>query len=63
MMFTSNTYCDWFIRRAYILYSTSTVMDKWAATFKDFPPVQRPNSFTSDEAVKMMAEAAGGAGH
>jgi arylsulfatase len=38
-------------------------MDQWAATFKEFPPVQKPNSFTIDEALRMMSEAAGGGGH
>jgi hypothetical protein len=38
-------------------------MDMWAATFKDFPPVQHPISFTIDEALKKLTEAAGGAGH
>jgi arylsulfatase len=33
-------------------------MDQWAATFKDFPPVQHPNSFTIDEALKMLSSAA-----
>jgi hypothetical protein len=37
-------------------------MDRWAATFKDFPPVQHPNSFTIDEALKMLS-AAGAAKH
>jgi hypothetical protein len=27
--------------------------------FKNFPPIQRPNSFTIDDAVKMMSESAG----
>jgi hypothetical protein len=59
---TSNSYYDWFLHRAYILYGTWTVMDMWAATFKDFSPVQHPNSFTIDKALKMLTEAAGGAG-
>ena len=54
---TSNTYYDWFIYHVYILYGVYAVADKWAATFKDFPPVQHPNSFTIDEALKMLSEA------
>ena len=59
---TSNTYYDWFIYHVYILYGVYAVADKWAATFKDFPPVQYPNSFTIDEALKMLS-AAGAAKH
>jgi len=29
---------------------------QWAETFKDFPPVQKPNSFTLDDALRMMHE-------
>jgi len=54
---TSNTYYDWFLHHAYLLYGAWGLTDKWAATFKDFPPVQKPNSFTIDDALKMMSEA------
>jgi arylsulfatase A-like enzyme len=55
---TSNSYYEWFIYHAYILYGAFTISDKWAATFKEFPPVQGANSFTIDDALKMMQEAA-----
>jgi hypothetical protein len=38
-------------------YGAYAIADKWAATFKDFPPVQKPNSFTIDAALAMMSEA------
>ena len=60
---TSNAYYDWFIHHAYILYGAFAIADKFAATFKEFPPVQRPNSFTIDDALRMMADTSGGAGH
>lgn len=60
---TSTTYYQWSIRRAYIPYGARTAMDILAATFKDFPPVQHPNCFTTDEALKMLTDAAGGAKH
>jgi hypothetical protein len=31
-----------------------TTAAQWAETFKDFPPVQKPNSFTLDDALRMM---------
>ena len=31
--------------------------DQWAATFKEFPPIQKPNSFTIYDAIAMLREA------
>ena len=60
---TSNSYYEWFLYHSYILYGAWTITGQWAATFKDFPPVQKPGSFTIDDALKKMAEATSGAGH
>jgi arylsulfatase len=57
---TSNSYYEWFFYHDYILMGAYTISDKWAATFKDFPPVQKPNSFTIDQALEMLSEAASG---
>ena len=57
---TSNTYYEWFIHHDYILYGAYGIADKWAATFKEFPLAQNPNSFTIDEALKMLSEAGTG---
>ncbi|HVJ37273.1 MAG TPA: arylsulfatase [Stenotrophomonas sp.] len=57
---TSNSYYEWFLYHAYILYGAFAIADKWAATFKDFPPIQHPNSFTIDDALKMLQDAATG---
>ena len=57
---TSNTYYDWFIHRDYILFGSFIVADKFAATFKDFPIIQKPNSFTIDDAIKKLSESANG---
>jgi arylsulfatase len=57
---TSNSYYEWFLYHAYIIYGAWAVADGFAATFKDFPPVQKPNSFTIDDAVAKMAAASGG---
>ena len=43
---TSNTYYDWFLHNAYFIYAAQAGAAKFAETFKDFPPVQKPNSFT-----------------
>jgi len=57
---TSNSYYLWFLYHDYILFGAYAIADKWAATFKEFPPVQKPNSFTIDDALKMMGAAVTG---
>jgi arylsulfatase A-like enzyme len=57
---TSNSYYEWFLHHAYILYGAWAIADKWAATFKEFPAIQKPNSFTIDDALRMMSEASVG---
>jgi arylsulfatase A-like enzyme len=43
---TSNTYYDWMLSRAYILVPAQAYVGKFLATFKAFPPRQKPASFT-----------------
>jgi arylsulfatase len=57
---TSNTYFEWYVDHIPMLYGAQAIMAKWAATFKDFPPIQKPNTFTIDEALRMMHETASG---
>ena len=58
---TSNTYYDWFLHNAYFIYAAQAGAAKFAETFKDFPPIQKPDSFTIDDAIAKMGEAAAGA--
>ena len=60
---TSNTYYDWFIHNAYFIYVAQAAAAKFAETFKEFPPVQKPNTFTIDDAMQAMSDAASGANH
>ena len=57
---TSNSYYDWILYHAYILYGAYAIADKFAATFKDFPPIQKPNTFTIDDALAMMRSTSAG---
>jgi arylsulfatase A-like enzyme len=54
---TSNTYYDWFIHNCYFIYAAQAAMAMFVATFKEFPPVQLPNTFTADDALRKMTEA------
>ncbi|HET6996529.1 MAG TPA: sulfatase-like hydrolase/transferase, partial [Chitinophagaceae bacterium] len=60
---TSNTYWDWVVHNAYFIFAAQTAAARFAETFKDFPAVQKPNSFTIDDAMEKMSEAASGANH
>jgi arylsulfatase len=46
--------------RSSIIYGAFAIADKFAATFKDFPPAQKPGSFTIDDALAKMAETPAG---
>jgi arylsulfatase A-like enzyme len=60
---TSNTYWDWFIHNAYFIYVAQAAAAKFAETFKEFPAIQKPNTFTVDDAIVKMSEAASSASH
>jgi len=61
---TSNTYYDWLVSDgAAVIISGPAVVSRFLATFKEFPPSQRPSSFSIDqvmERVQRSFEAAGG---
>lgn len=57
---TSNTYWDWYMNHAFMMYGILAISQKWADTFKDFPPIQKPNSFTIDDAIATLREASAG---
>ena len=58
---TSNTYYDWFLYHGYFIMLAQVAAAKFAETFKDFPAVQKPNSFTIDDALAKMSDLAAGA--
>lgn len=60
---TSNTYYDWFLDHDYIVLAAQTVVAEFRKTLVDFPPRQKPSSFTIDQAMTKMDEAASGAHH
>ena len=59
---TSNTYYDWFLYHAYIIFAAQSIVASFLATFKDYPPRQKAASFTIDQAMAKMSDAASGAG-
>jgi arylsulfatase len=57
---TSNTYCDYWIQNGILALVSQQVVAKFVETFKDFPAVQKPNTFTVDDALAKLSERAGG---
>jgi arylsulfatase len=60
---TSNTYYDWFIYHAYMIFAAQSIVTEFMETFKEFPPRQKAASFTIEQASEKMEAAASGAGH
>ena len=51
---TSNTYWDWFLDHDYIAFMANAVVLQFLETFKEFPPRQKPASFTITDAVDKL---------
>lgn len=56
---TSNTYYDWMIDRVFFLVPAQQYVANFLATFKEFPPRQKPASFSIDQVMEMMTESTG----
>jgi arylsulfatase len=54
---TSNSYYDWILYHSFMVHGLTIAAKKFAETFKDFPPIQKPNSFTLDDAIAKMEDA------
>jgi arylsulfatase A-like enzyme len=52
---TSNSYYDWLIRNTGpIVFAMQPLVGQFLATFKEYPPSQRPSSFSIDQIVEKM---------
>ncbi len=58
---TSNTYYDWYLDRAFVLLPAAEYIGTFLATFQEFPPRQKPGSFTIGDAASMIEQGATGA--
>ncbi|MCC7421981.1 MAG: arylsulfatase [Planctomycetaceae bacterium] len=56
---TSNTYYDWLFDRAFLLVPAQAYVGKFLATFKDYPPRQKADSFNLDNVMKKLQDGAG----
>jgi arylsulfatase len=53
---TSNTYYDWVLSRSFVLLPSSEYVGKFLATFKEFPPRQKPGSFNLDRVMETLTD-------
>jgi arylsulfatase A-like enzyme len=51
---TSNTYYDWMIRRAFLIFYANAITAHFLESFKEFPPRQKPATFSIDQAVEKL---------
>ena len=59
----SNTYWDWCISHAYVMYGMQGVVAGQIETFMAFPPRQKPASFNLDGVLQHLQEAQSSKGH
>jgi arylsulfatase A-like enzyme len=57
---TSNTYDDWVLRRSFLVVPAQAIVGRFVATFKEFPPRQRPSSFSVDQVMDQLNKPTGG---
>jgi arylsulfatase A-like enzyme len=51
---TSNSYYAWTIHKVYMLYAGQAIGAEFAASFREFPPRQKPQSFNLDQVMEQM---------
>ena len=58
---TSNTYYDWFIRRAYLMQAAQAYVGEFLESFKEFPQRQKAAELRNlDEVMEQMKKPGGG---
>jgi arylsulfatase len=56
----SINYANWHFRRVFLLVPAQGYVAKWISSFKEFPPRQKPASFSVDEVMKKLEETSRG---
>ena len=51
-------YDKWRLERAFVLVPAQAYVSKWLQSFKDFPPRQKPGSFSLDQVMDQLTDAA-----
>ncbi len=58
-LITSNTYYDWLLDRAYLLVPSQAYVANFLATFQEFPPRQKPASFSLEKVLEVLQDPGG----
>ena len=53
---TSNTYYDWMLTNSPVMAGSVVVVSQYLESYKEFPPSQRPASFTIDQAMEKLKQ-------
>ena len=59
----SNTYWDWVISHAYLLYGMQALVAQQIEDFTKFPPRQKPAAFNLDAVLRQITDASGSSYH
>ncbi|HJU09590.1 MAG TPA: arylsulfatase [Candidatus Binataceae bacterium] len=59
----SNTYWDWVITHAYLLYEMQGFVAQQIEAFRQFPPRQKPAAFNLDEVLRQVTDLSGSGYH
>jgi hypothetical protein len=51
---TSNTYYEFLLENAYLVFAAQIIMTQFLETFAEFPPRQKAASFTIDQAMERL---------
>lgn len=50
----AGSYDEWFVEHLFVLVPAQTIVAQHSATFREFPPRQRPGSFSVEQAMEML---------
>jgi arylsulfatase len=53
-------YVKWFIEHIFVLVPAQAIVGRYLATFQEFPPRQKPGSFSIDQAMEKLMNQEGG---
>ncbi len=59
----ANTYWDWVLSHAYLLYGMQALVAQQIEAFQEFPPRQKPAAFNLDAVLQQIQEAASSSHH
>lgn len=53
---TSNSYYEWTLHKGYLMMAGQAIVAEFISTFKEYPPRQRPQSFSVDQIMERLQQ-------